>query len=59
MDLISITDTTMHIKPYIVRALINKSNKMRINDFSLYFVKYKPKSVKASNRIYGVHFNES
>ena len=32
---------------------------MRINDFSLYFVKYKPKPQKASNRIYGVHFNES
>jgi len=32
---------------------------MRTNDFSLYFVKYKPQPEKASNRIYGVHFNKS
>ena len=34
---------------------------MRIKDFSLYFVKHKPKPEKASNGIYtyGVRFNES
>jgi hypothetical protein len=34
---------------------------MRIKDFFLYFVKYKPKPEKASNGIYtyGVHFNET